>query len=81
MTCSGNAISYHKSCRLTDKDTLTQAWLCALLSLCVRVRVWVCVWLTFPKAQQIRAEQVPIDLLVENRELKAAVHSPHTLLR
>lgn len=48
---------------------------------CARVCVCVQVWLTFPKARQIWAEQVPIDWLVENRDLRAAVHRLHTLLR
>ena len=56
MTRSGNAISYHKSYRLTDKGTLTQQRLRSL-SACAPV----CAWMTFSKPQQIRAEQVPID--------------------
>lgn len=63
--------------QLTDKGTLTRR---RLNSLSACVCVFVCSW-HFRKPQQIRAEQVPIDWPVENRDLRAAVHSLHTLLR
>lgn len=65
MTHSGNAISYRKfvlTTQLTDKGAPIN-----LLFLCMCVSVQV--WLTFPKAQQIQAEQVPVDWLLENKDL------------
>lgn len=78
MTHSGNAISYHRL-YWPRRSQIRARWstrrLCACLCVCVQVR------LTFPKAQQRWAEQVPIDWLVENRDLRATVHRLHTLLR
>lgn len=82
MTRSGNAISYHDLYWLR-RSQIRAHWhngSCAH-SLCACVCGHASVQLTFPKPQQIRAEQVPIDWLVENRDLWAAVHRLHTLLR
>lgn len=82
MTRSGNVISYHESYWLYCPQIRAQwhnsnCFPCVCVSVCGHASVW----LTFPKPLQIRAAQAPIDLLVEDRDLRAAVHSLHTLRR